>query len=96
MEKKPHFEGRGFFHPTKHRTRQQESMALYLQHVQICACAPFAVNDINVKVEPLHLVDPQQAELANAEGDDLVTRGKSVGKSALPPTSPCAIGKVQN
>lgn len=60
-------------HPT-HTTRlsTQPLTHTHLQDRLVCSLAPGPVDDRHIQAQPLHHVNPQVAELAIAEGHDLV------------------------
>jgi hypothetical protein len=62
-------------------------LQLLFQERQIGAGSLLALDDVDVEVVALHLVDPEKAELAEAEGDDLVPWRQRVRQRALPRSS---------
>lgn len=63
------------------------SFQLRCQGIKIGTSPPVALYDINPEVEALLLIDPEEAELADEERDDPITRRESVGKGTFPGTS---------
>lgn len=55
--------------------------------IKVGSLTPLTFNNIHIEPKALLLIDPQQAELANQERYDPISRRQCVGKSTLPGTS---------
>lgn len=59
------------------------------QNIKISSLTPLTFNNINIELQALLLINPEQTELANQKRDNSITRRQCVCECTFPCTSPC-------